>query len=229
LRVIRRTTAKRGRRPDENEDSSAEKAATGRFAVSDGASTAARADVWSALLTDAFVRGDDPLAPHTLAVLRRQWWKSVFHKDLPWFAHEKLARGSAATFIGLRIWEGCYEVVAVGDSCLFHLRKEEILLTAPMGDWTQFSRFPDLLSTDAAAPPTGDQVWTGGGEFIDGDVFVLATDAVAKHMLRTHAERGIVLPVCDYVTDDATFVDFIERERERGLDNDDATVCVVQP
>jgi hypothetical protein len=151
LKVKRQTTAKRGCEPGENEDSSAENVSQGRFSVSDGASTAARSEVWSRLLTSTFVRGDDPLDRDVLAELRRAWWTSVFDEDLTWFAREKLSQGSAATFLGLWIDGDRYEVTAVGDSCLFHISDQELVLAAPLDDWTQFSRFPNLVSTD---PPT---------------------------------------------------------------------------
>ena len=81
LRVAVRTTAKRGSEPHENEDSTAKNIDAGRFAVSDGAATTARADVWSRLLTDAFVNGADPLADDTLTTLRQTWQELVHGPD----------------------------------------------------------------------------------------------------------------------------------------------------
>lgn len=226
LKAVLRTTAKRGHGSHENEDHAAENLAVGRFSVSDGASTSARSDVWSKLLADTFVQGQDPLDPHELADLRRRWWDLVFHDELPWYAHEKLASGSAATFVGLRISGDIYESTAVGDSCLFHIRQDELVLAAPYDHWTQFSRFPPLVMTNHGDPPFQEHHWSGGGRLIEGDVLVLATDAVAKHFLRVHAEKG-TFPLLDHLTDHASFAAFIEHERDHGLDNDDSTVCVV--
>jgi hypothetical protein len=222
------TTPKRDRQPHENEDSVAGNASTGRFAVSDGASTAARSGVWSALLTEAFVRGDDPLSGRVLTELRREWWKLVLEPSLAWHAMDKLAQGSAATFVGLALSGNSYQVTAIGDSCLFHIRKQELLLAAPLNDWTRFSRYAVLVSTLPNCPLAADQLWSGGGQFDDGDVFLLATDAVAKQWLRHYAERGTLWPICDQVGDQAEFARLIEQERERGLDNDDSTICVVR-
>ncbi|WP_202919449.1 hypothetical protein [Saccharothrix deserti] len=218
-----RTVPKRDRRPDENEDSVAVDLVSGRFAVSDGASTAARSAVWSALLVDAFAGGEDPLAPDVLDGLRREWWSKVFDPGLPWFAVEKLQRGSAATFVGLRIGGGAYQVTAVGDTCLFHVSDDELVLVGPVDDHRDFSRYPDLVSTHQPLAPAA--VWSGGGAYRAGDVFLIATDAVAKHVLRERVPG--VLRVCETVGGDLEFVRFVASGRQSGLDNDDTTVCVV--
>lgn len=227
LGVVVRSLPKSDRDPHENEDSVAQNLAAGRFAISDGASTSARSEVWSRLLTDSFAGGADPLAPQVLTELRQQWWGRVFHRSLAWFAQEKLIQGGAATFVGLQVLYGTYRMTAVGDSCLFHIREQTILLAAPLDRWGQFSRSPDLVSTRIDAPPLREELWQGGGEYREGDIFLLATDAVAKHLLRVYRERGALLPIPEVSGSGARFVDFVRRERGRGLDNDDTTVCVV--
>jgi hypothetical protein len=226
LRVTVRTTAKRDKGPDEkNEDSAAGNIDAGRFAVSDGASMAARSDIWSRLLTEAFVHGNDPLADDTRTTLRQCWWERAYKPGLRWHARDKLARGSAATFLGLRVAENTYHLTAVGDSCLFHLAGKDLVLVAPLTDWTDFSRFPELVHTTPVVP--ADHVWTGGGALGDGDVLLLTTDAVAKYLLRRHSETGELPPILDHLGDEERFTHFIEQAREQGLDNDDSTVCVV--
>ena len=227
LRVSLCTTAKRENGPHENEDSAAENVDTGRFAVSDGASTAARAEVWSSLLTEAFVNGDNPLAGDTLTALRQRWRELVCGRDLAWYAKEKLARGSAATFLGLQVDTDGYHLTAVGDSCLFHISEQKLALVAPLTDWTEFSRFPQLVHTAPDIPIPPDHVHSTSGRLGDGDVLLLATDAVAKYLLRRHSETGELPSILEHVADDEQFSQFVERARERGLDNDDSTVCVV--
>lgn len=227
LTVKWQTVPKLGRSPEENEDSVAVDVAHGRFAVSDGASTAARPEVWSRLLVDAFADGVDPLAPDTLTELRDQWRSAVHTADLPWYALAKLAEGSAATFLGLRIDGDRFVATGVGDSCLFHVRRSRLALVGPVADWTRFSRFPSLVLTIEHPTLAEEEVWTADGEVADGDMFLLATDAVARHLLRAHAEGGALLPVHDHVDAAADFAEFVARERERGLANDDCTVCVV--
>lgn len=227
LRAAVRTAAKRDHQPEENEDNAAENVVAGRFAVSDGASTTARSEVWSRLLAEAYVNGDDPLADDTLAALRSEWSDRVHVPDLAWHAKEKLARGSAATFLGLCVAAGGYHMTAVGDSCLFHISDGELVSVAPLTAWTQFTRFPELVHTTPDLPVPPELVRSDSGTLWPGDVLLLATDAVAKYLLRRHDETGELPPVLGHLDDDERFAGFIERAREQGLDNDDSTVCVV--
>lgn len=227
LRAAVRTAAKRDSRPEENEDSAAENAVTGRFAVSDGASTAARSEVWSRLLADAYVSGDNPLADDTLAALRRAWSERVHVPNLAWHAREKLTRGSAATFLGLRVDADGYHMTAVGDSCLFHISGGDLVFAGPLTEWTQFSRFPELVHTTPDLPVPSEQVRSAGGPLASGDVLLLATDAVAKYLLRWHSDTGELPPILDHLGDNEQFAGFVGRARAQGLDNDDSTVCVV--
>ncbi|MBB5159366.1 hypothetical protein BJ970_006965 [Saccharopolyspora phatthalungensis] len=196
--------------------------------MADGASTSARSEVWSEILVNAFTRdGVDPLAPDVLDRLRQAWWKQVARPGLPWWAVEKLPQGAAAAFVGLTVRETGYRVRAIGDSCLFHLRGEEILLAGPLDRADRFSRFPALITTRPHAAATV-AIWEGGGSYDAGDVFVLATDAMAKHLLQDYQTAGRLLPVAKYLESPEAFGDFVARARENGMDNDDTTACVVQ-
>ncbi|MGI8313005.1 hypothetical protein [Saccharopolyspora hattusasensis] len=229
LHASAQTVPKRGRIAAENEDSVSCDMGSGRFAVADGASTSARPEVWSEILVNAFTHeGVDPLAPDILDRLRRSWWQRVARPGLPWWAREKLPQGGAAAFVGLTTRGSDYQVRAVGDSCFFHLRGPEMLLAGPLDRADLFSRFPTLVSTRPGASATADAIWDGGGSYEAGDLFVLATDALAKHLLQAYETTGCLLPVSDHLGSPAAFADFVTRSRESGMDNDDTTVCVVQ-
>ncbi|MFJ4102261.1 protein phosphatase 2C domain-containing protein [Amycolatopsis japonica] len=225
LTVSIHTVPKHGRGESENEDSVTANEREGRFAISDGASTAARPEVWSRLLTEAY--STESLDPFNQAVqreLRRRWQQEVNRPDLPWFAQAKLAQGSAATFIGLQVFESGFDVAAIGDSCLLHLRDAEILLSAPLSNAEEFSRFPVLVRTLDETTPT-QEIWAGGGQHQAGDVFLLATDAIAKYLL----QNRVYLPLfCDAPITDDWFCDFVIEHRRLGLANDDTTICVVR-
>lgn len=227
LHVVIRTVPKRGNAPEENEDSAAGCAGRGRFAVADGASTTARSEVWSAMLAESFVNGEEPLTHDVLARLRRDWWDRVNEPGLAWHAKAKLMEGSAATFLGVAVEADRYTMTSVGDSCMFHLSEQKLLCAAPLTEWSAFSRFSEAVHTrsDVAVSPA--EIQSGSGTLSEGDALLLATDAVAKHLLRHHSETGTLPPILDHLADEDEFADFIEQERERGLDNDDSTVCVV--
>ncbi|MEU6129743.1 protein phosphatase 2C domain-containing protein [Saccharopolyspora sp. NPDC047091] len=216
------STVKQGYEESENEDACAADPVSLRFAVADGASTAARSDVWSRLLVEAFVHEHlDPTDPGTRRELSSRWLAAVWRADLAWFAQEKLSGGSAATFVGLTFSDETYRVHAVGDSCLFHLRGDRVLLAGPMFDPDEFDRFPELLRTSSESRG-GDAVWEAVGTHLSGDVFVLATDAVAATFLTACSTEGRV--PAHYVDTPSELVD---RARNEGR-NDDMTMCVIE-
>jgi hypothetical protein len=221
---------KLGRTATENEDFAAIDLLAGRFAVADGASTSARPEVWSRLLVECFVgRQDDPLAPAILADLRHQWNAEVDRPNLPWYAQAKLLEGGGSTFLGLQIdlTANLFQAEGVGDSCLFHVRRGDVLKVGPIDSPGQFSRYPELVSTRANAATPKQTVLAG--TYQPGDVFLLATDAIAKLLLETHEQYGRIPATATLVGDRTQFIRKIARYRRRGrLANDDTTLCVVR-
>ncbi|WP_238010308.1 hypothetical protein KZZ52_52950 [Dactylosporangium sp. AC04546] len=227
--AVIRTVPKLGRGPAENEDSATMDAALGRFAVADGASTSARPEVWSRLLVSACVEEDaDPLEPRTLAHLRERWLAAVADPALPWFAQAKLEQGADAAFVSLRLdpVAATYQATGVGDSCLFHLRADRIVRVGPVERAGGFNRFPLLLSSRAAAAAPGGTALAGS--YRPGDVFALATDAMAHFLLGVHERIGRLPSLAALVRSPETFARQTARYRWRGrIANDDTTLCVV--
>ncbi|KPM51692.1 hypothetical protein ACG83_33235 [Frankia sp. R43] len=229
LTVTSRTVAKLGRADDENEDCCAACPERGRFAIADGASTSARPEVWSRLLVHAFVGESlDPLAPEVLAGLRERWWEQVSRPGLPWYARAKLQSGADASFLGL-----CVDVerrrwvaTCVGDSCVFHLSGGRTRAAGPVLRAEDFSRFAQLVGSRGAAVPAPTVL---GGTYQPGDVFVLATDALARLLLCADADRGR-MPSPGWLAHSAgRFARMVAAYRHHGcLANDDTTICVVQ-
>lgn len=221
---------KAGCSPQENEDSAEANSRSGRFAISDGASTAARSEVWSEILTSAFVfERKDPFESTVLSELRTRWWDRVHSDSLPWFAQSKLLEGSAATFLSLTVHNGRFRVTAVGDSCVFHIRGEEIIARGPLDCSADFTRFPALLTTRPDTTAADEEVWSKEGEYHAGDVFILATDAAAKYILRWHEQKNIIPRIPNYGDSPAGFLKQVDHLRNQAwLDNDDTTLCVVE-
>lgn len=219
--------AKDGREPDENEDRA--DAGPRRAAVADGASTSARAEVWAEILVQAFVNDHkDPFDPQVLTQLRQLWHDTVHRPDLPWYATAKLRDGGAAAFVGLELDPDSqrYSVCAIGDACLLHLRGPELLSAVPVERWERFGRFPTLVTTKAADDSHRPTLWRDGDYYRPGDIFVLASDALAKYLLRRHQQQG--RPIDPRVALDGDFASWVASARlHDDLDNDDTTVCVV--
>lgn len=228
-RVSTQSVPKRGRDPDENEDAVATDPTAGWFAVADGVSRSARSDVWSRLLVDGWVAtSGHVLEPEPLAQLARQWVMETTDDDLPWYAVEKLAQGSSATLVGLHLERSrhCYTAQAVGDSCLLHVRRTALVRSFPLQHSSEFNHVPRQIRTDSPLTPEPE---TLQANFVDGDVLVLASDALACFLLRVHETRGELSVVHDLANRRGVFDDWVDVHRRGGqLANDDTTICVIR-
>ena len=160
-----------------------------RFAVADGATEASFAGVWAKLLARAYVKGslNSPVGSVALAQLRERWRLIVRRKPLPWYAEEKVLFGASATFLGLTLEvpaeapdQICWRAVAIGDSCLFHVRGDDLRVGFPIERSTNFNNQPDLVSTDSAWDGRlPGRLATRSGEARPDDSFYMMTDALA--------------------------------------------------
>ena len=226
---------KLGNQPDENEDACAVDAQRGCYVVSDGASSSFASRAWAQAWCSAFVETpstawsfDDFAACVAQA---DDVWRAgqAGASDMPWWAEEGLRRGAHATIavlsLGMRGDQPIWRAAAVGDSCVFQLRAGAtgwtIVCSMPLRDARMFSGHPSLVHT-GASPTTADIV-VEAGTASEGDVFVLATDAVAEWILRDPAN---VAPAA--IGSSAELQSTFDSLRERvELDNDDLTLLRV--
>ncbi|WP_153804406.1 hypothetical protein [Nocardia sp. SYP-A9097] len=224
------TRRKAGRESDENDD----RAIVGsrpRFALADGAFTTARPEVWAEILAWAFVvDGLDVLDLDVLEELRADWARRVHDEQLPWYALAKLQSGGAAAFVGVDVdvVGHRYQVVAVGDSCLLHLRAGRVIAAGPLDHPSQFGSRPPLISTRAGDRSHGDSIWAAEKPYLSGDQLVLASDAAAKFLLKRH-HSGELLDLSAVPWNDCDFRVWVTAARQEGMDNDDTTICLVEP
>ncbi|WP_433221231.1 protein phosphatase 2C domain-containing protein [Dactylosporangium sp. CS-047395] len=193
-----------------------------RLAVADGASEAMLAGRWAAELVGEFT--DDVASTAVRAAAR---WDAVVaeyvadreqrEKPIRWYEEPGLERGAYATLLGVQVRaDGTFAASAVGDSCLFQVRAGRLLLVFPIDDPAGFGSAPDLLPSrrlDAEKVTAVQRQVSGGWE--SGDVFHLATDAVAHWILAHGGPDGAA----------ALTEGDIEGLRERGaLRDDDVTL-----
>jgi hypothetical protein len=214
-----------------------------RCAVADGASESAFAGEWARLLVRGFAR-----RRMYLRHLQRCWLRLVGRRRVPWYLEEKIRRGAHAALVGLTIRHdggespgGTWHVVAVGDSCLFHVRGDALLAVTPLRKSGDFGNNPRLISTDAATSFGVDAscVVMETGEWRSRDSFFLATDALAQWALRQEESgsppwklfRALECPDRRR-RDEATpvpFEDLVSELRSKsGLRNDDTTLLRVE-
>ena len=162
-----------------------------RCAVADGASESAFSGKWARLLVRWYCR-----RRVTLESLQRLWLRFATRFPAPWYLEEKVRRGAHAAFVGLSIRDGqpsepfggSWEVEAVGDSCFFHVRGDELLTVVPISKSDGFDNSPHLVSTDAATlfELAESQPTVFSGEWRPRDSFYLLTDAFAQWTLAEH-------------------------------------------
>jgi hypothetical protein len=236
LRCLAYQTVKRGNRDDEMDDAYRMNPGRGCFALADGASESSFAGLWANALAERFVA--EAPAPSIsweewLAPARDQWRQDVDGRELPYYAADKAAHGAFSTLLGFEMFaDNTWQARAVGDSCLFHVRKDKLLLSFPLTAISEFGTAPDLLSSrtipDRAAP-AGSRV---EGVWKRGDRFLLMTDALACWFLQevmNHTSCKLLMKTLRF-SDPAAFSERVaELRRDKILKNDDITLVIVEP
>jgi hypothetical protein len=246
---------KRGNSTEEYEDAFAHSGRT--VAVADGASESSYCEIWAQSLVRSFVEAspDFPkLGPPGLEAwlepLQSEWSNRIPWDRLPWYAEEKARNGAYAAFLGLRFADGIepakkagfwsrwfgraksngprWQAVAVGDCCLFQARGGELVKAFPLTLAEQFTSRPLLLSSRV---DQNRMAWstlqTTDGEFREGDLFIVATDALAQWILTPDREGKPRWSRLAALRDEAEFARFVEERRGAGeLRNDDTTLVV---
>jgi hypothetical protein len=241
LRVQTFSLPKQGYQPEEYEDAWAHTAT--RLALADGASDAFESRLWARALVQAFVQ--QPPEPHRAALLDwlatpiQVWKESIHWQQLPWYAEEKARRGAFATLLGVTFaWsttDGTAETevvvpwaaLAVGDVCLFQIRAQEVIVHFPVQCAADFGTTPPLLSSRLDYNRRSlEALRTCTGECWPGDLFVLASDALAAWFLH-QVEAGARPWRClrDLTAD--TFAALVTSLRHEGvMRNDDVTLVL---
>ena len=241
---------KAGNRPEECEDDSwynyrvgkSRLVDTAKIALSDGASESAFARPWAQILAQGFV--ERPLDPSGLneSALQswleeraRQWDKVVPWDRIPWHGEAKTRAGALATLLGLTIEPDgssgmSWQATAVGDCCLFLVRQDAMLLSFPLEDAAQFNNTPALIcSNPGNNRRLPEAVRRTQGECAPGDLFILASDALACWILESHAAGEKPWEQLAALDSPEGWDDWVQTQRqERSLKNDDTTVVIIK-
>lgn len=210
-----------------------------RCAVADGATEASFSASWARLLVGAYCKGQwggrRPF--RSLARLQAVWQQEVDSLQLPWYAEEKRRSGAFASLLGFTLIApreeipGGWMAEAVGDSCLFQVRSNDVITAFPMRCASEFNSRPHLIgSTAASNEHLLEHVRKAHGGWEPGDIFYLMTDALACWFLKM-VEVG-TRPWLELTTVAAdgqpSFAAWIKHLREeRAIRNDDVTLLQV--
>lgn len=249
---------KEGNSPDEYEDAFSCSPERGYFAIADGATESSFADLWAQCLVQRFTttppQGNPPGASalqEWLSPLQKEWHASINWERLPWYAEEKARTGAFATMLGVRfelpkpaakpsflqrLFGGdggksnspVWRALSVGDSNLFHIRNNSLLLTWPIEKAAQFDSRPLLLSSNPSKNgPVWSEVKCVQGNYQENDLFILATDAIAKWFLQRHEAGSRPWHALTQLKSEDDFAQFVAKLRkDSSIRNDDTTVIL---
>ena len=220
-----------------------------RVIVADGASESMLASRWARHLVAVFGAAAENLctAAGFTATYQRaaeSWEAEVTrykreraerNSPIRWYEEPGLARGAystllAAEFRGESDGAGArWAAAALGDSCLFQVRGEELLSAFPMKSSDDFSNQPPLLSSNGVdAEVLSRYLSIETGELAPEDTCYLATDALSAWFLKT-VETGDQpwrrLRVLDDIAP-GEFTELIAKLRDDNQIRDDDTTLV---
>ncbi len=236
--------AKDAQYPDEYQDAFALAPDRGLAAIADGVSSAIFSAAWARILTEAVIaeppRLDDGAAfVEWLARRRAAWSQGIDARSLPWNVRPKMVLGAMTTLLWVELtppdaadgFPGWYRLrcTAIGDCCLFHVRKGDQLRSFPMDRAESFGLDPCVVgSIDRKQDHLlefhliDDACWPG-------DLLVLATDALAQWAVGRH-ESGQPVAWENYwdLSPEAFFDEIMALRNENQIRYDDTTLMLLR-
>jgi len=207
-----------------------------RVAVADGATESSFAKSWAALLAESYVRSELAGAEFfaRLKPARRLWRRRLAGRPLPWFASEKAEQGAFAAFLGVQIeaHKNRWTALAVGDCCLMQVdnagKGMRVVEAFPLQKSSQFTMSPYLIGSRSDGESLNERIQISKGSLRDGDMLLLATDAMAAWLLKQHEEgRPLWKWLYRKLGTPESFAAMVAYGRKTGLRNDDFTLVRV--
>jgi len=204
-----------------------------RVAVADGATESSYAKLWAVLLAESYARSELAGAEFFagLKPARRLWRRRTAGRPLSWFASEKAEQGAFAAFLGVEIdaHTNRWTALAVGDCCLMHIddvgKRMRVVETFPLQKSSEFTMSPYLIGSRSEGESLKDRIRISTGSLREGDMLLLATDAMAAWLLKRHEEeRPLWKWLYRKLGTPESFAAMVAYGRKNGLRNDDFTL-----
>lgn len=207
-----------------------------KIALADGATESSFAKEWAKLLTK------DLLTPKSLSPkkiigrlppLRKLWITEVTKTPLPWYAEAKLEKGAFSTILlmSINFEKATYDCIAVGDCCLFHIRKDDMIFLFPIDNSSEFSNNPFLLSTKKEDDSElKKHIKERKNQKIEkGDYLFLMSDALAYWFANENEKQERPWEILLGVSEENGFENWLNGQRKKKeIKNDDTTLLIIE-
>jgi len=238
-------TSKAGSKPEECEDALSFDPQGRLFAIADGATDSAFQRLWAGLLVKGFVSNPPDFSRPSsvkewfggwLKTQQEIWNNNIDWNNIPFHGYNKAKMtGGLATFLGIYffpdkpIWKG----IAFGDCNLFqYMSSGEYLYDWKPIDYSeQFGSNPVALSSISPKPELMlNHIAEIGDKYRKGDVFFLATDALAACLLKEieSSSNPIKDRLLTLKTPDEFETLVNELRSEKKLKNDDTSLIIIE-
>ena len=241
LKVASFITHKKAESIDDCQDAIKVNEECSRYAVADGATLSFFPKQWAELLVEHFcempnLRLNAENWEQWLAPIQEAWYKHVEkrvkERDQFYLTNSFNAREPAvSTLVGLEVEKTKQEwrAVVVGDSCLFH-KNSSGFRSYLIEQSKDFTDRPEAFASFPEANPYAPEFIKG--ELQSGDVFILATDALAKWILEHKESENLeeVLHRLEQIEDREQFHQFVNQARNDEkirLVNDDVALMLM--
>ncbi len=229
---------KLGQEASECEDFLAVDRETCRFAVADGATEAFDARNWAQRLAQNWVQNQSASTVEEfrewVAAEGRELRDSWNGLSLSWYSEEKARTGSFAALVGveldLKTDEASWKAIALGDTCLLHLRQGTLLKSLPLCCSESFSSAPVLVASEwSMHEACMKSVVIDSGSCESGDVLLLLSDGVASWYLERFEKEANTPSDVFETKEDEELKRFFDDERLAGrMRNDDVAVLRIE-
>lgn len=208
-----------------------------KIAVADGASEGFFSKTWADILVKNFCRNKYKTFNQYLEHCNQDWkeWKQNYlderkenNRPIQWFEEEGIRRGAFSTFIGIIVNKKRlnYNLIALGDSCLFHIRDNTLFQSYPLIDSDSFNNRPILLSSEnSLTQEIQKEIFLKKDiNFLGTDKFFLMTDALALWFFKELEIGNNPIEILEAISIQDEFIASIEMNRDnQNLHNDDVT------
>jgi hypothetical protein len=197
------------------------------------------------MITRAFIK--EPyisidLLKSKIEFLSNHWQSCARRRPLKWFAEEKVRLGAFSTLLGIKFITDLnnhadrfsFSAIAIGDSCLFHVRNNNLICSFPLTQSVEFSNSPLLISSNLNRNlHVWDEVKFLSNPWQLGDIFLLATDSLS-HWLISQVENNlrpweIFINICNEIHPEDVFSKWVHNQRVLShLKNDDITLIIIK-